>query len=200
MTHHPPDDLDAAHHRLAHGATGARDGLFDVALRRLPEFMAALRAKRGAALNTDAAWDFLVDALMRVADGASRFDPGRGRLFHYLVMEVAGDLSNQARGAGRRRARELDHAGQAAADPPAESEAGTLEEREWEKVRLEEARRWLGPRDFAYLSALHRRADPAELAALLGVDPADAEAGKYAVDCARDRIRVRLKRAGLIGD
>ena len=190
------DDLDVAHRRLVAGDAGARDGLFDAGVAAWPQVTAVLRAKLGPRVDEDAAWNFLVDALLKLADGDSRFDPNRGGLFHYLVLEVHGDLLNHERGEGRRRGRE---AFVAQPDVAADGAAGYVE-REWDAARLAEAVRLVGERDGAFLRAVHAGAGRARLAELLGVGTTAAEDGRdEAIRRTVDRIRVRLKRANKIG-
>ena len=192
------NDLDAIYARLRGGDVRAGTALIEAAVAALPAVMATAGVAGDA--GRLAAWDSVVDALLKLTGGRSNYDPSRGKLFSYLVMEVRGDVRNARRGERRRKARQAKAArenapvadgGSAGEDP--------VEAAEWQAVRLAEAEAAVGAADRPFLRAVAAGADAAALAEVLGVGHLDEIGRKKAIKKVRDRVRIKLKRAGLIG-
>ena len=187
--------LQRAYTRHAAGEADAR--FVEAAVAAFPLILAALR-KTGGRVDEGAAWSAVVDAVLKIAEGHSRYDPARRRLVGFLTMVAARKLSNARRDAAVRRRHETHPENLPVADAePAGYEL--VEQREWDAAKLEEAARLLGARDAAFLRAVADGAGRDAVAALLLGGPAADQAERDEVlKQARDRIRVRLKRAKMI--
>lgn len=194
----PRDRLRDAHARFQQDGDAAANAFAAAALGCDRLVLAVMRRRLGPTVQLDAVRELLADAVLKLLAGTGRFDPARGTLWTYLCVEVRGDLLNRGRGTTRRSAHERSAGEERARRVAAPASAG-YEESEWQTARLAEAQACLkAEADRRYLAAVHAGADDARLADALGIAHLDAAARAAELKRTRDRVRVALKRAGLL--
>lgn len=198
--------INGVYRRLLAGEADAPYDLVEVLLEPL---VAALRRKFPSLPDPNLTIDAATDSLFRLIQNPQRFDPERGTLWNYLVMDAVGDLRNAWQKEQRRWRREqpLDRVAFDLPDGKSDVEGTILRKLAPEGIPdngnvaevLARLRAEIAPQDWQVLLLMgqgERRT--AIYAQVLGITDLPLTEQRRRVKRVKDRLRLMLKRRGAI--